>query len=523
MANNEESAQPQQTKPNNGLAEPRERVTFHTIDANGIGIAYAARVGTLLVDSASVKPAASMFYTAYERIDADKEPDPNRPITFAFNGGPGSSTTFLLMGSIGPKRVDVPDLEPATPPYSLVDNPDTILPFTDLVFIDAPGTGFSRVADEAKAEVWSVDGDVAAFSKFIQQYCTLHSRWNSPKYLFGESYGTTRAAALAYRLVLDGVPLSGVTMISNLLDFSFPLDSGDQWFISVFPTYAAIARYHGKAGADEDLDSFLRKARAFANGPLRLALAAGARLGKDVKRRIARKYAELTGLREQYVYDSDLRVLSGRFRKELLRDQGDIVGLYDGRASGPDWDLVKSGETFVVDAAYIDPSYWGLVNSYLRADLGWDGTDERLHYMDFDGSSTIPGKGWVWWHHLPHGVKTATWWGGVIPFPSVVPDLAFAILRQPILKVLIGNGLYDLCTPFFGAEYDIDHAGLPERLEGNIAFTYYPSGHMLYTSKDSLHKFSHDLERFYRSDAAHLSELDERPSDVEPRIAGLDD
>lgn len=499
------------------LSEPYEKITRHQIVLDGERFAYTATVGTLNIDTAKVKPAASVFFAAFNLIDSDDNVDSSRPVTFVFNGGPGSATTFLLMGSIAPKRIDVPDAAPVpAAPYQLVDNVHTLLPSSDLVFIDAPGAGFSEILDTAKPELWSVDGDVAGFSAFIRAYLSKYHRWNSPKYILGESYGTTRGAALAYRLQQDGVAPNGIILISNILDYAFTLDTSDQFYIGYFPTFASVAKYHDRAAADTEVAEHLQAAREFANGPLRLALAAGASLDDDTKRKVAARYAELTGLDAQYVYDSDLRVVDMRFRKALLHDEDKIVGRYDGRVAGYDLDRMNDEETFVVDDAFLDPAYSSLCNAYLRDELGWDRTPERRGFADFDWNATEPGKGWTWWHTQPSGTKSS--WGSKIPFPNVVPDLAAAITHQPTLKVLIGNGIYDLCTPFFQTEYDIDHLRLPKALRGNVAFTYYPAGHMLYSSEKSLAKFSADLQRFYGLRADDLSTLNERPALPTARI-----
>ena len=496
------------------LPEQREKTTRHTLTLDGREWAYDATVGTLNIDTAKVKPAASIFYAAFTLVDPETgKADPNRPVTFIFNGGPGSSTTFLLMGSIAPKRISVPDAAPVpAAPYDLVDNAHTLLPVSDLVFIDAAGAGFSTILDKAKPELWSVDGDVAGFSAFIRQYLSKYRRWNSPKYVLGESYGTTRGSALAYRLQQDGVALNGLVLVSNILDYAFTLDTSDQFYIGYFPTYAAVAHYHGRAGEGTDIADHLQAARAFANGPLRLALAAGASLDETTKRRVSERYAELTGLSAQYVYESDLRVVDMRFRKTLLRSKDMIVGRYDGRVAGYDLDRMNDEETFVVDDAFLDPAYSSLANAYLRDELGWDGEAERRGFADFDWDAIEPGKGWTWWHKQPSMTKSA--WGSNIPFPNVLPDLAAAITHQHTLKVMVANGVYDLCTPFGQTEYDIDHLGLPEALRGNIAFAYYPAGHMLYSAEPSLAKFTNDLRCFYAADPAGVSSLDERPAPV---------
>ena len=504
------ASRPTTTTSETALQPETEHTTHHSIELAGKLWRYDATVGTITIDTAKVKPAASIFYAAFTAVDAEGKADATRPVTFVFNGGPGSSSTFLLLGSIAPKRISVPDAAPVpAAPYRFVDNLHTLLPSSDLVFIDAAGAGFSQVLDKAKAELWSVDGDVKGFSAFIRAFLSKYHRWNSPKYLLGESYGTTRGAALAYRLQQDGAALNGIVLISNILNYAYTLDTSDQFYVGYFPSFASVAKYHGVAGKGVDTAEFLARARAFADGELRPALAQGDRLSDSAKANVAKHYAELTGLNERYVVDSDLRVLDMRFRKELLRDRDQIVGRYDGRVAGYDMDKMSDDETFVVDDAYLDPAYSSLVNAYLRDELGWPGRPERRGFADFDWESSEPGKGWMWHHKLPEHTKNA--WEGTIPFPDVTRDLAAAVTHQPTLKVLIGNGIYDLCTPFFQTEYDIDHLGLPKALRGNIAFTYYPAGHMLYTSEPSLSKFSADLTRFYQASPDQLSDLDERP------------
>lgn len=499
------------------LPDMMERSTRHTITLGGGDLDYEATVGTIHIDTAKIKPAASMFFTAFNALDpATGEANPERPVTFVFNGGPGSSTTFLLTGSISPKRIDIPDAAPVPPaPYTLIDNTHTLLPVSDLVFVDAPGTGFSQILDEAKPELWSVDGDVKGFSAFIRAYLSKYHRWNSPKYLIGESYGTTRGAALALRLHADGVALNGITLISNILDYAHCMGLSDQYYVGYFPSYAAVGWYHKRAGLGMGLQEHLRKAREFANGPLRLALAAGASLDDGVKRDVAEHYAQLTGLKARYVYDSDLRVLDTRFRKALLYGEDRIVGRYDGRVAGYDLNRMHDEETFEVDDAWLDPAYFSLCNAYLRDELGWDDVPERKGFADIDWESDEPGKTWVWRHRWP--ANTPNIEGLSLQFPNVIPDLATAIVHHPTMKVLLGSGYYDLCTPFGQTEYDIDHLGLPKALRGNVAFTYYTAGHMLYTSPENLAKFTGDLTRFYAADVADLPALNERVA-VSPKV-----
>lgn len=499
------------------MPEPVARTTRHSINIDGKEFSYDATVGTLTIDTAKIKGAASVFYAAFTALDETGKADPKRPVTFIFNGGPGSSTTFLLMGSIAPKRINVPDAAPVpAAPYELADNRYTLLPVSDLVFIDAPGAGFSQILEKAKGEMWSVDGDVKAFSAFIRSYASKYHRWNSPKYVLGESYGTTRGAALAYRLQQDGIALNGLVLISNILNYEHVFATSDQFYVGYFPTYATVAKYHGRVASDVPLAEHMQAARAFANGPLRLALAAGASLDDDTKHRVAERYAELTGLDVQYVYDSDLRVLDMRFRKELLRRDDKIVGRYDGRVAGYDLDRMNSMETFVVDDAFLDPAYSSLCNAYLRDELGWSGDQERKGFADIEWHNPAGEKSWSWWHAQPAGLPVEE--DLTTPFPNVVPDLSAAIAHQHTLKVLIGNGIYDLCTPFGQTEYDIDHLGLPRPLRGNVAFTYYPAGHMLYSSEPSLAKFSDDLKCFFAAEVSDLPAMNERPVAPVPHI-----
>jgi len=490
------------------LPEPTSHATRHTVTVGGTELAYEATVATTLIETEKVKPAASVFHAAFVALPDGEQPDPSRPVTFLFNGGPGSATTFLLLGSVAPRRISTPGTGPVVgAPYDFVDNPQSLLPITDLVFIDAPGAGFSQVAEEAKPELWSVDGDVAGFVQFIRRWLSAHGRWNSPKYVLGESYGTTRGCALTLALLEAEVSLAGLVLVSSILDYGPHEGINDQGYVAFLPTYAAIAHYHGRAGRDVAAAEHVQRAREFATGPYRLALAAGSRLSVEETNAVAATYAELTGLSADYVVRSGLRVLDHRFRKELLRDEQRIVGRYDGRVAGYDLDAASDAETFVVDDAYLSPAYGSLVNAYLRDELGWQDPEERKSFAGFDWDSSEPGKGWVWKHKMPAGTKT--FGGREATYPCVVPDLAAALVRHPRLKVLAANGYFDLATPFFQTELDLAHLGVPTALLANLARTYYRAGHMLYTSEDDLTKFVADLGRFYAAEPGGVQEIDE--------------
>ena len=473
------------------------------------GYRYRATAGTLSIETKNVAPAASMFHVDYLKLDEQGNPDPTRPVTFIFNGGPGSATTFLLMGSFAPRRIDTGEVVSGHgAPYSLEDNKYTLLPFTDLVFIDAPGAGFSRIAPAAKKELWSVDGDVAAFSQFIRRWASKYNRWNSPKYLFGESYGTVRGAALSLKLQEDGCALSGVTLISNILDYAHTFSNDDQLYIGYFPTYATTAFYHGLAGKGLTVEQQAQRAREFANGAYRAALSMGDSLSEEQFNAVASEYAHLTGLSADYVRKSNLRVGVERFSKELLRESSQVVGLYDSRVTGYDLDQAGSEETFLADDAFITPHYVALCEQYLKEELGWQSSDLRRDFADLDLESREPGKSWDWHHKKPYGVY-GDW--DYFPFPRVIEDLATAIVHEPGLKVMIGNGYYDLCTPMFQTEFDIDHLQLPRPLRHNVAFSYYPAGHMLYTAPQALPHLYETMEKFYAAAPGDVSALNERP------------
>lgn len=464
----------------------------------GQALTYEATLSTLHIATDKISPAASIFSAAFVLLPDGESPDPTRPVTFVFNGGPGSSSTFLLMGSVAPRRIVTADaaLTPGAP-YTLVDNEHTLLRETDLVFIDAPGAGFSQLAEEAKPELWSTDGDVAGFVRFIRRYLSSTGRWNSPKYVLGESYGTTRGAALALALHGEEIALNGLVLLSCILDYGPHTGVTDQGYVGFFPTYAAIAHRHGKAGRDVALEDHVERAREFATTTLRQALAAGSNLPADQLQDVAAEYAQLTGLDPTYVQRSDLRIPDERFRKELLRDQHQVVGRYDGRVAGFDLDDAAQAETFVVDDSYVSPAYGAVVNAYLRGELGWTDTTERREFAGFDWASSEPGVGWVWKHKLPRGTKTLT--GLECPYPLVIPDLAAALVRNPAMKVLVASGYFDLATPFFQTEQDMAHLGVPQPLLDNVTFTYYHAGHMVYTSPAQLQKFAADVRQLYIS------------------------
>jgi carboxypeptidase C (cathepsin A) len=462
------------------------KVSRHEAVIGGRSLAYTATAGTLTIRDEEGKPTLSMFYVAYT---AGEGRDPRRPLTFFWNGGPGSSSLWLHMGSLGPVRVAT-DSPGATrnAPFSLVANNESLLDKSDLVFLDAPGAGFSRpLADARLSTWWGTDADIDAFARAIERYLTVYDRWNSPKVIFGESYGTTRAAGLAYRLQQDGVQLNGVVLLSSILNYGRRDPGFDQEFINYLPSYAAVAAYHHRlASPPADLPTFLHEVRDFARGPYALALAKGQDLEPAERQAIAARLAGYTGLSTDFILRADLRVTPFRFRKELLRDQGLTLGRYDARFTGEDVDT--AGEVPEYDPADtgITGAFVSAFHHYLTAELGY--TSDLNYRPTFYNS----GLQWDFRHRaqVPHGLNDNT--------PAdVALDLAAAMRRNPHLLVYSLNGLYDFATPFFGTEYDLAHMQLPAALRPNLRFAYYPSGHMAYLNPDALKAMKRDLARFY--------------------------
>jgi carboxypeptidase C (cathepsin A) len=480
---------------------PKEEasVTHHSVNIGGQEIAYTATAGNLVIRKED-DPVASIFYVGYTR-EGVKNPD-QRPVTFFYNGGPGSSTIWLHMASFGPRIVETANAKPTGPaPYHVVNNGDSLLDRSDLVFIDAVSTGFSRIVGKGQGtNFWNVDGDVDAFGKFITRYVTLNHRWNSPKFLFGESYGTPRSAALVYDLQQQGMAFNGVVLLSSVLNFETLISPGlDEPLVNILPTYAAIAWFHDKLPRKpDDLKSFLQQARDFAAGDYARALAKGQSRTPDETDAVAAKMHEFTGLSVPFLKEANLRVRPARFRKELLRQEGRTVGRYDGRFLGIDFD--NAGEDPASDPSdtAIAGAFTAGLNNYLATELNY--THDTPYKVE---SSEISFKNWDFKHKLPEYRRFP------IPYPIfyVVEDLAQTIRENPSLKVLSANGYFDLATPFFGTERDLNQMELDLSLRGNVRFTYYPSGHMVYLNPEARKAFRADLEKFYDG-AAPVAESD---------------
>ncbi|MFZ0498834.1 MAG: hypothetical protein WAU49_14175 [Steroidobacteraceae bacterium] len=467
--------------------------TDHVLVLHGKSIHYQATAGTLTLRDHLGEPIASMFYIAYTVPPAKGYSE--RPVTFLFNGGPGSASLWLNIGGFGPMRAvtEKPGNTPA-PPYSFVPNDDSLLDKTDLVFLDAIGTGYSRVIGKGSdAQFWSVDGDVDSFAKGIARYIESNHRWNSPKFLYGESYGTTRAAALAYALHVEDIDVSGVILQSSILNFARSSPGLDEGYIDLLPSYAAAAWYHHRvADAPADEMAFLKQVETFARGPYAQALAAGDQLSPQEEAAVARQVSDYTGLPVEYVERSHLRVEMESFRRELLRGQGLVIGRFDSRYA---WPAVETDGHF--NPATDDPATAAVNGPYLAAfRVALDGLDysTSLEYRALYNQVIEP----RWnWHHIAPGMDEP------LTSPDTALDLAAVMAANPNLKVLSLNGLYDMSTPFFGTEFDLSHMLLPQSVSRNITIKYYASGHQLYSNPRVLDEMTGDLDRFYDEAPAH--------------------
>jgi carboxypeptidase C (cathepsin A) len=421
---------------------------------------------------------AGMSYVAYFR--GDKE-DVHRPITFIYNGGPGSSTVWLHMGAFGPKRVvTADDSHSPAAPYRLIDNEFTLLDASDLVFIDAPGTGFGhlRGADKEKA-FFGIDQDAHAFANFIVAFLSKHSRWNSPKYLFGESYGTTRSAALAYVLESEkSMDVNGVILLSQVLNFDDGPDAPqfnpgvDLPYALALPTFAATAWYHHKLSAPPaTIEALLNEVEAFALGDYLQALAAGSMLSAERKTQIATKLHSYTGLPVDYIERANLRVNGGEFEKTLLG--ADITtGRLDTRFAGPTIDPLSKEADYDPQSAAISSAYVSAFNDYVRTTL-------KFGQKGIYKATSDVGNHWDN-SHQPPGASAK------LPLVNVMPDLAAVMKHNPNLKVQLNGGYYDLATPYFAAKYELRQLPIQSTLSGNIEMHFYTSGHMVYAHEPDL-------------------------------------
>src|ERR1700723_824529 len=468
-------------------------VTKHDWTAGGQTIHYTATAGNLLIRDDQDKANGSIFYVAYTEDGADAK---SRPVTFFYNGGPGSATIWLHMGSLGPVRVITQSPEATGPaPFEWIQNPQSLIDKSDLVFIDAPLTGFSRAVGKGTAKDFAgTDQDIKAFEQFIVRYITVNQRWNSPKFLFGESYGTTRSAGLVSALQNDGVEFNGVTLLSSILNYNRRNPGLDYEAIGYLPSFAAIAFHYHKVNTSLSIEEWVQQARVFARGPYTEALAQGDTLPAAEFDAMAAKVAAITGLSVEYVKESKLRISATRFRKELLRGDERILGRYDARFMG--WDPDSAGE----NPGY-DPSDTGISGVYVGA--FHDYIQKELKYMSQEPYYLSgPGLNQVWdFKHRPSGAAGGGGGGGgrggEQNQPDVAVDLSDAMRKNPHLHVFSANGYFDLATPFFSTEYDLSHMDLPAKLVGNVQFGYYPAGHMVYLNVEALNELKADMVKFY--------------------------
>ncbi|HET7922830.1 MAG TPA: peptidase S10 [Gammaproteobacteria bacterium] len=474
--------------------KPERSVTHGSVRVGGETIKYTATAGTVILKNDEDKPTGSMFYVAYTREGVS---DPGkRPITFLYNGGPGSATLWLHMGSVGPVRVETADAAYTAPaPYKLVSNQYSLLDKTDLVFIDAMGTGFSRILDKDHGGVgtpkdfFGVDEDAKAFAQFIYDYVSHNDRWNSPKFLMGESYGTTRSAALVnYLQQHDNMDFNGVILVSAVLNFeTISFNAGNDLPSVLFlPTYAATACYHKVVQCPADLPAYLRQVSDFATGAYADALLKGDKLPAPERAAVLSKLAQYTGLSQDYLSKAHLRVTLFHFMAELQRGRDLITGRLDSRFSGAAADQLAEWAFNDPQSDAISGAFVAAFNQYVRDTLKFG---QGMTYKPSNGKAN---QGWNWKHG--HDGFTDFGWPG---YTNVAVDLADAMRYNPHLKVQFENGYYDLATPFFATDYTVDHLKLPQNLRGNISLKYYDAGHMMYVHLPALKQLHANLVQFY--------------------------
>ncbi|HEV3330523.1 MAG TPA: peptidase S10 [Bryobacteraceae bacterium] len=465
-------------------AEEKTSKTQHSIQIGGQTIKYTAVAGTMLLKKEDGTPTASIFYIAYTKDDADVA---KRPLTFAFNGGPGSSSVWLHMGTLGPKRVVMdPEGNPTPPPYRFTDNENSLLDQTDLVFIDPVSTGYSRAIPETTAKNFhGIKGDLQSVGEFIRMYVSRHERWSSPKFLAGESYGTTRASALSEHLQNDlGINLNGIILLSSVLNFQvISFDPGNDLPYPLFlPTYTAAAWFHNKLPKDlqsAGLQKAIEESKRFASGPYTVALFKGDAISGEERASVVKNLARLTGLSPQYIEENNLRVRAARFEKELLRDQHRVVGRYDSRLEGVDEDNAAAGPEYDPSYSSVQGAFTGAWNQYVRGELKFE---SDLPYEILTGRVNP-------WNFEDYENR----------YVNVAPALREAMTQNASLKVFIAAGYYDLATPFYSVEYTVNHMGFDPKLRDHISLAYYEAGHMMYTQLKSLQKAKQDIAKFMAS------------------------
>jgi len=462
--------------------------THHQITLDGKVLKYTATAGRLPVKRDDGKIEAEMFFVAYA---LDGQEAGRRPLTFAFNGGPGSASVWLHMGALGPKRVVMlPNGFMPAPPYHLEDNPYTLLDKSDLVFVDAIGTGFSRAADaELSKKFWGVKGDIEGFSEFIRLYLSRYERWSSPLFLFGESYGTTRAAGVSGYLSDHGIAFNGVTLLSSVLNFQTLQDTktNDLPYVLLIPSFTMIANYHHKLASElsADIGKARQESEQWASTEYAWGLAKGDALTPDERQKMIDQMARYTGLSKQLIDDANLRVDVGKFTHNLLLDQKLRVGRLDGRFTGTDPDGLLDTADYDPSESAIVPPYTSVFNNYVRTELNYQ---SDMPYQVFAQAA---------------GFEEHWDWGSAANgFPDTATALREAMVKNPYLKVFVMEGYYDLATPYFAANYAMDHLDLGGKYRQNISFATYESGHMVYLDTESLKKMKNDEANFIQKAGA---------------------
>jgi len=465
--------------------EPSRWASQHSVLVDGETVAYEAVVGSVILRDQEENATGELFYTSYFRTNGGTASD--RPLVFSYNGGPGSASFWLHMGIMGPRRVVTPNVgQQAPPPYPLVDNAYTLLDKADIVMIDPIGTGFSRPAGEGEGkDFWGLDEDARSLAQFIRRFLSENERWNSPRYLLGESYGTTRSAVLSRHLQNANIDLNGIVLVSSVLDFNtilFP-EGVDLPYIVNLPSYAVTSAYHDvlPGGRPADLSAFMNEVETWALTDYASALLQGGAIDPARRSQVLDQMHEYTGLDRDFLDRADLKVTAPEYQKEIMRERGLVLGRLDARFSGPTGDLLETTPDHDPQSTAISSAYMSVFNTYVRQELGYDGDREYV--------PSGRARDWSW----ERGNSIGFGLGGI---PNVAPDLATSLRRNPNLEVLLVNGIYDLATPYFAASWTMDHMGLPADLRDNIERVDFAAGHMMYVEESLLPQWREALAGF---------------------------